>query len=334
MSYVKGPFTGGQINVDRRVRFTKPVRFEGGGFGVGNVYYVIQSTNDAYTTFVDEYQGTYSDGSAIVYTTIAAALAVTVAERNDYVIVMPDNADYDITATLTMDKKCVHLICPAGLGYDVGANNSVRLHMATADTPIITLASGSASCEIAGFYFKNTASTAAAGATIYAESGGGYCSNIHNNHFAMVVSGGTNSPSIAQANDGLLYSTIHRNRFITTTGASATIAAVILVQGPATGVTVNSNDFVISNTCTATTVIDNEAVMGSIKFNTATACGAQAGGAGEGQITNAFAVATSGSCIGNMGAVKTATLISGGTASQSFCFNWDGITTTPEVIVD
>jgi len=302
--------------------------------GMGNVYYVIQSTNDAYVRFVGERQGYYKDGSKRVHTTIASALSATVAERNDYVIVMPDNADYDITTTLTMDKKCVHLICPAGLGYDVGANNAARIHQATADTPIITLASGSASCEIAGFYFKNTASTAAAGATIYAESGGGYCSNIHNNHFAMVVSGGTNSPSIAQANDGLLYSTIHGNRFITTTGTSATIAAVIYIQGPATGATVNSNDFVISNTCTATTLINNNAVMGSIKFNTGTACGADSGGVGEGQITNAFTIRTSGSCIGNMAAVKTATLISGGTASQSFCFNWDGITTIPEVIVD
>lgn len=305
------------------------------GLGVGNVYYVIQSTNAAYQDFIEERQGIYNnDGSWRVHATIASALAATVDERNDYVIVMPDNADYDITATLTMDKKCVHLICPAGLGYDVGSNNAARLHQNTTDIPAITLASGSASCEIAGIYFKNTASSAAAGAVIYAESGGGYCSNIHNNHFGMVLSGGTNSPMIAQANDGLLYSTIHRNRFITTTGTSATIAAVVLIQGPATGVTVNSNDFVISNTCTATTVITNESVMGSIKFNTATACGAQPGGAGEGQITNAFAVAASGSCIGNLGAVKTATLISGGTASQSFCFNWDGITTTPEVVVD
>jgi hypothetical protein len=73
--------------------------------------------------------------------------------------------------------------------------------------------------------------------------------------------------------------------------------------------------------------------MGAVKFNTATECGAK-DAVPESTITNAFTVGTNCGCIGNMGAVKTAHLISGGTASQSFCFNWDGITTTPEVVVD
>lgn len=301
--------------------------------GVGNVYWVIQTTNDSYQDFVEERQGIYhNDGSWRVHTTIASALTATVAERNDYVIVMPDGADYDITATLTMDKKCVHLICPAGLCYDVGANNAARIHMATADTPIITLTG--ASCEIAGFYFKNTASTAATGATIYAPAAGGAASNIHHNHFAMTWSGGTNSPSIAGYSDGLAYSTIHRNRFLTTAGTSATCAAIILDDAGATAVNIDHNDFTIGNTCTCTTCVNNQSVMGTIKWNTATQCGAQSGGMGAGVITNAFTAGTTNGVIGNMGAVPTATLISGGTASQSFCFNWDGITTIPEVVVD
>jgi hypothetical protein len=298
--------------------------------GIGNVYYVIQSTNDSYASFYPQRQGHYKDGSARVHTTIASALTATVSERNDYVIVMPDSSDYDITATLTMDKKSVHLICPAGLGYDVGANNAARIHMATADTPIITL-TGQA-CEIAGFFFKNAASTASTGACIYASSAA-YCANIHHNFFAMTLSGATNSPMIAGASDGLAWSTIARNRFMSYAGTSATLASCILIPAAATGVTVNSNDFTVGDGNTWTTCIDNASVKGSCKFNTATTCGEQSG-MSAGTITNAFTVGTSGSCIGNLGAVPTATLISGGTASQSFCFNWDGITTTPEVVVD
>jgi len=309
-----------------------PVGGDAIGLGVGNVYYVIQSSNAAYVRFMGERQGYYKDGSKRVHTTIALALAATVDERNDYVIVMPNNTDYDITATLTMDKKAVHLICPAGIGYDVGANNAARIHMATADTPIITLSG--ASCEIAGFYFKNAASTAAVGSGIHVATGGGYCANIHNNHFAMVWSGGTNSPIVAGYGDGLLYSTIHRNRFVSTSGSGCTAAAIVSTEPAATAVTVNSNDFMIGNHCTVTTLIDNQSVMGSIKFNTAAECGIASTGVAASTITNAFTVQGSGSCIGNLGAVATAHLISGGTANQSFCFNWDGITTIPEVVVD
>jgi len=300
--------------------------------GIGNVYWVIQSTNSAYQDFMEERQGIYhNDGSWRVHTTIASALTATVTERNDYVVVMPDDTDYTITATLAMDKRNVHLVCPAGLGYDVGCPKSARIYCSTTNTPAITLTGQC--CEIAGFHFKNTASTLDTGAVIYA-SATAYYANIHNNNFSMVLSGGTNSPMIWGYNDALSYSLIHRNRFNTMTGASATIAAIVKTDAPCTGTHIEHNDFIIGCTCTCTTCVNNQSVMGTIKWNTVTCCGEQAGGMGAGTITNAFTAGTTNGVIGNMGAVPTATLISGGTASQSFCFNWDGITTTPEVVVD
>ena len=40
------------------------------GMGVGNVYWVCKSTETFYQDFLEDHQGTYTDGSAKVYTTI------------------------------------------------------------------------------------------------------------------------------------------------------------------------------------------------------------------------------------------------------------------------
>jgi len=117
--------------------------FLGGTFGLGfgNVYYVCQSTNTLpYADLVKKYGGRqYDDDSYILHTTIQSALDATVANRNDYVIVVPDPSDYDITAALTMSKARTHLICPAGLGYNGMPPNMVRIHQNTASTAWITV---------------------------------------------------------------------------------------------------------------------------------------------------------------------------------------------------
>ena len=120
--------------------------------GIGNVYWVVKATETFYPIFLNKHQFKYEDGSDSVHTSIQSALNATVECRNDYVIVMPSNSDYDITSVLTMSKKSVHLICPAGLGYDVGATNACRIHQNTASTAIIAVSDSS--IEIAGFYLK------------------------------------------------------------------------------------------------------------------------------------------------------------------------------------
>ena len=292
--------------------------------GIGNVYYVVQSSNDGYADFTNERQGTYhNDSSWRVHATIASALAVTVAERNDYVIVLPDSADYDITAVLTMDKKSVHLVCPAGLGYDIGANNAARVHQETANTGMIALTGQS--CEIAGLFFKNAASTAATAAAIYSASAG-YCSHIHHNFFAILLSGATNSPMIATGTDGLAWSTIQRNRFCSYTGTSATLAACVLIPGPATGCAVDYNDFTVGDGNTWTAAINNAAVKGSVKFNTFSEAAASGAGDSAGTFTACITAGLGVAVIGNRGGVLTGHLLSGGTANRSFCENFDGET--------
>lgn len=324
MAYVKGAFTGGQINVDRRVRFLKPVRFEGGGFGVGNVYYVIQSTNDAYTRFVEEYQGTYSDGTSIVHTTIQAALDACTTERNDYVIVMPDAADYDLTAALTMSKRNVHLICPAGIS-GLGASNAARIDQNTADLATITLTGDS--CEIAGFWFKSTANAtllATSGTICVPTASTGQAANIHHNYFFMDGSGADNAPAINYYNGGSgNYSQIHHNRFHFMTPSTTFSYGVYLSSANSC---FEHNSMLVQNGCTVTWGVRMNGSGGIISYNDFYASRA-GGGLSAGAFGGAILIDTNDttSAIGNRGAVGTGTFIQGGTADTSWCDNRSGV---------
>ena len=293
------------------------------GLGIGNVYYVIQTSNDSYASMVEDKQGIYhNDGSWRVHTTIASALSSTVTERNDYVIIVPDNSDYDLTATCTMDKKSVHVICPAGLIWQVGAPNAARIHQNTADTPIFTMSG--AACEVAGLYFKNAASTAAAGATIYGATGS-YCVSIHNNFFAYVSSGGTNSPCIANiaSSEGFGWGKIWNNKFYTMTGASTTTAAMILIAAQAGGVDIDGNEFMVDDGNTVTAAINSASIKGTIKNNYFHEMITQ-GGTGAGTFTGAITITNAQGVIGNRGSVLTGHMIAGGTANACFSDNHDG----------
>jgi hypothetical protein len=143
-----------------------------GSLGIGNVYYVVNTNSTTtYTDLKKRFGGErYEDGSAILYPHTATAstvtlnglknaLAATVEDRNDYVVVMGSNSTYYIDEALALNKKNVHIICPAGMGYDRGATNAARIQQITASTAIFAVSD--ASVEIAGFYLKNINSTAA-----------------------------------------------------------------------------------------------------------------------------------------------------------------------------
>jgi hypothetical protein len=150
--------------------------------GAGNIYYVIQSSNDDYTRFVRDMMFSYPDGTVSVYGTIQAALDACVAERNDYVYVMPDSADYDLTATLTMSKKAVHLIGPGAMPGIPGATNAARIHQ-TGAYAAITI-SGQA-CEVAGLFIKCKQDK-----TGIEISAAAHNANIHNNFVALATTDG------------------------------------------------------------------------------------------------------------------------------------------------
>jgi len=151
------------------------------GMGVGNIYVVAQQANaNVYNYCAAELSQKYADGSESLHTTIQSALNATVANRNDYVIVMPDSSDYDITAALTMTKRNVHLICPAGLGTNGFPTNAARIHQNTDDLACITVTGDCV--EIAGFFFKGDE-----GGDIITLSGTRWHPNIHDNFFGIAA---------------------------------------------------------------------------------------------------------------------------------------------------
>lgn len=292
--------------------------------GVGNVYYVCDSGNTTvYADMVQRFGGKKykNDHSNILHTTIQSALDATLECRNDYVVVQPKNADIDITAALTMSKKAVHLICPSGMGYDMGANNSMRIEQTTDSFNIIQVSD--AAVEIAGFYFKPDASASASIITLAANS---YGLNIHHNYFTLKASVAAGAGILASGTGGA-WGQIVRNKF-ESQHSSATYGTVVQIAATATGAEVSYNQFSIGNaSCVATVVIQNGAVIGNTNFNVFGTCGGN-GITNGGEIGTCINIHASGNAIGNRGAVGSAELLGGGTAAHSFCDNLDGRSTS------
>lgn len=154
-----------------------------GTLGVGNVYFVVQAANAAVYSNMMRLQRRYDDGSAMIHTDIQSALDATVDSRNDYVILTPDPLYYTLTTALTMTKKAVHLVCPAGITGQPGATNAARVYQTGAYACITLSGQG---CEIAGIWFK-----CAADKTGIEISAGAHACNIHDNFFALATTDGS-----------------------------------------------------------------------------------------------------------------------------------------------
>lgn len=179
----------------------------GGGFGTtGNVYWVKQTAASEYNAFKREYNVTYKDGTESVRTTIQAGLDATTANKDDYVLVTPDNSDYDSVAALTMSKSRVHLIAPAGLGHRGFPSNAVRMHQNTSATDCITVSADTV--EIAGFFFKGYL-----GADIIGlGSATRWHPHIHDNFFGMSATDASENYGI-KATGACSHFSIHDNFF-------------------------------------------------------------------------------------------------------------------------
>ncbi len=286
-----------------------------GGLGVGNVYQVIKTTEAFYGDFERNRNTIYSDGSSAIQTTIQAALDVCVECRNDYVIVYPSDSDYDLTAALTMSKKGVHLVCPAGFGYERGATNACRIEQTT--TALAIIAVSDSAVEIAGLYLKPYLGQSHI--TLAATS---YGLNIHHNTF-MLKWTTSNSAAIAGTDDAGAWGSIERNWFVSQAGNSQTCAAVISIGSSATAARVCHNEITIGDGNTATVGILNQAVKGVTSFNIFS----QSGGSGVsdgGTITKCISIHGSGAAIGNIGAVSTGNMLTGGTTLNSYAENYGG----------
>lgn len=295
------------------------------GLGIGNVYHVVQVANSSVYAHVQRtYAGDYTDGSTVIHTTIQSALDATVANRNDYVVVWPDSSDYDSTATLTMSKRNVHLICPAGLGTGGFPSNAARIHQNTASIACITVTGDVV--EIAGLFFKGVeggniidlsgtrwhphihdnffgmaATAASANYGIYAD---GACSHfaIHDNMFTNYSPGamtGTNNDVAAFISIGVNSSTrgLIRGNFMNT-GGNTTVAAGIVAAGYGT--------FVIGNYLWEDVAFgDTQAGVFTLGISTSADCLVA---------DNSIGITTGNAANG----------VSGGTANQSYVRNYEG----------
>lgn len=299
----------------------------GFGFGVGNVYYVCQTTNTVvYADMVLKYGGqTYdNDGSAILHTTIASALSATVANRDDYVIVCTDSSDYDLTAALSMDKKGVHLIAPGGLGTNGIGMNAVRLDC-TADASAMT--STADAIEFAGFFIKGYLNTSA----LILFSSTRWHNNIHDNFVGIKAS------SAGSANYGIFgagacsHMAIHRN-YVTVylpaamTGAdNACAGGIVFTSGSCTRNVISNNIVTTGANTTMALGIQDVGDQAIISNNRLLECPAFGGVYDASTLTLGIQSSVTSLVTDNRVAIATAgNAVIGGTADQTYVQNFEG----------
>ena len=200
------------------------------GGGIGNVYYVCQSASTVMYDHMRKKYGKarYDDNSPMLHLTIAAALAYTVSEREDYVIVCSDSSDYDNLASLSMAARNSHLICPGGLGSNGMGMNACRLDAGSAITAVSIAAD---CCEVAGFFIRGFLNSTS---DIYM-SGTRWHTNIHDNYVGMSASsaGGSTYGIYGPATNHM---SIHHNMITNyspaaVTGTNNAIGAMIITAG-------------------------------------------------------------------------------------------------------
>jgi len=289
-----------------------------GGLGRGRVFRVIKTNEARYNDFMEHAQGAYPDGVPFVFpasptagnVAIQAALDACVEGRNDFVVLEPSDSDYDISAVINLNKKAIHLICPAGLGYDVGSTNACRIHP-TASAAIFAVSDSA--IEIAGLFLKQYADksqiTIAAGA---------YALNIHHNFFQLNWSAAP-EPSVACAGDGGAWGeVVHHCLFESSGGDDVTCAVLVNILSGATGARCDHNEIFMGDGNICTIGISNAATKGMVNDNKFMTAGA------DGSFGHCIALGSYGVAIGNRGTVPDSILVTGGAAGTSLSDNMNG----------
>ena len=305
-------------------------------FTMGKVFFVGHSDDAWSAELLNEFP-VDRDGVPRVYLTVSgaatdnlaiqAALDACVAGRNDYVIVLPSVNDYDISATLTMTKRSVHLIAPSGFGYDIGCNASVKMEQTLKATPHITMTAAD-SCEVAGFYFKDFYDGTNAGGGIILVGAGSTGVMIHHNHFVLKPVNATNVTPLKGTSTGMGYGRIHRNWFEVQASGAYTTPAFIECAAGAVAVTIERNHCVASMGQIFNAGISSGGQFGTVMYNTIIAQqGNVSYGSSAATITVGVQLLTGGSC----SAVENrfcgcAANLAGGTAAKSYAGNKDSST--------
>ncbi len=292
-----------------------------GTLGIGNIYYVMQTSNALYDRFISDYQNEYSDGSLVCHTTIQAGLDAVVSNRNDYVVVMPDSSDYDITAALTITKSRFHIIGAGGIVPNGGMpSNSVRIHATNANDIFHITGSNAATVEIAGFFFK----CAAEKAGVNTGSVTTWHLDIHDNFVGMATSAGAGAGGIA-GTGAANHASIHHNYINGYAPAgSKDAAAMISLGGTSTRSVITENILVAGSGMTYDVGITAGGADTIIRGNIIDE-GASALGATAGTFTVGIAANFNAFVYDNLFMMAVpANAITGGTGNQTALRNYEG----------
>ena len=121
----------------------------------GDVYWVSAVGDSDHTARIDAY------GRNVVRTTIQSAIDKTVNDANDYILVIPSDANAVFAAGTAVDlnKDRVHLL---GLGYNKAKRSysvTVRSSMGTLPDTEVLSTTGGDGCEVGGIRFLGTLGT-------------------------------------------------------------------------------------------------------------------------------------------------------------------------------
>lgn len=292
--------------------------------GHGNIYFVMQTGNDNYSDFVRRHKYYYKNSAVTssVYTDIQSAVSACVADRNDYVIVMPDSDDYDLTTTVTVSTKSTHVICPAGLGTSGIGMNAARVDC-TADVPAFTI---TGDCiEIAGFFIKGYSN----GGSCILLSGTRWHANIHDNFVGIKSTSAGVGYGIYGAG-ACSHMSIHRN-YITQYGPGAMTGADNVISGAIAFTSASCTRNVITdniittgaNTTMAVGILD-AGDQSMILRNYIFECPAFGGVYDASTLTLGISSGTTSFVADNrIGIVTAANAVSGGTADSSYCCTYE-----------
>ena len=159
----------------------------------GSVFWVKIKADTDYTTFKDQV------GADVIVNTIQDGINKTRNDKNDFVMVVPQNSGsvFSQTTTVNMNKDRVHLI---GVGYTQSQRGyAVTLEgFGTAGTASISNGllnmTGGDGCEVAGFRFLGTAGTSTGGTVGNGGTGGLITcgtglKDLHMHHFRLDITG-------------------------------------------------------------------------------------------------------------------------------------------------
>lgn len=124
-------------------------------FATGNVYVVMNSTESLYDSLFSQFNKRYSDSSEMFQSTIAAAYACTVSNRNDIILIPANGTSSKLASMLTVANNRVHFVGLDPVGRKIGARALISNSGAgvAADTAMIKITG--TGCSFRNISFKN-----------------------------------------------------------------------------------------------------------------------------------------------------------------------------------